>query len=293
MLPKLFSPQEGHGAPPGFYLLLFWITFWPAAPLAALAAPAVWAERRERPVRFLLAWLVPAWIAFELFVTKLPHYVLPLYPAVAVLIARTMWHGGFAESVWLKRATLWWPLLAILLPIVAIVALVMLRRQLGLLAWPIGGAAMIFGFVAWRYYESDGPERSLVRAAAAAILVFIAVLGFVMPSLRPLFPSATLARMLPADDCEYRVVAAAGYHEPSLVFLVGTSTRLTDGAGAAELLREGYCRFALVEARQERAFVQRAEAIGLRYAPGPRVEGINTNSGRSLSIVIYRSGMTP
>ena len=51
MLPKLFSSQEGHGAPPGFYLLLFWVTFWPAAPLAAMAAPAVWADRRERPVR--------------------------------------------------------------------------------------------------------------------------------------------------------------------------------------------------------------------------------------------------
>src|SRR5262245_14244886 len=86
MLPKLILPQEGHGAPPGFYLLLFWITFWPAAPLAAMAAPAVFAERRERPVRFLLAWLVPAWIVFEVVVTKLPHYVLPLYPAIAILI---------------------------------------------------------------------------------------------------------------------------------------------------------------------------------------------------------------
>ena len=28
------------------------------------------------------AWVVPAWIAFELVPTKLPHYVLPLYPAV-------------------------------------------------------------------------------------------------------------------------------------------------------------------------------------------------------------------
>src|SRR4051812_19371231 len=59
MLPKLIGSQEGHGAPPGFYLLLFWVTFWPAAPLAAMAAPAVWADRRERPVRFLLAWIVP------------------------------------------------------------------------------------------------------------------------------------------------------------------------------------------------------------------------------------------
>ncbi len=39
-------------------------------------------------VRFLLAWLVPSWIVFELVMTKLPHYVLPLYPAIAILIAR-------------------------------------------------------------------------------------------------------------------------------------------------------------------------------------------------------------
>ena len=87
LLAKVFQGQETHGAPPGYYLLLFWLTFWPAAPLAAMAAPAVWRQRREPPVRFLLAWLVPSWIVFELVVTKLPHYVLPLYPAIAILIA--------------------------------------------------------------------------------------------------------------------------------------------------------------------------------------------------------------
>jgi len=293
MLPKLFSPQEGHFGPPGYYFLLFWITFWPAAPLAALAAPAVWNDRRERPVRFLLAWLVPSWIAFEIFVTKLPHYVLPVYPAVAVLIARALWHGELADSKWLKRTTLWWPALAIFIPIAAIIGLMVLRHQLGLLAWPFGAAAMVAGFAAWRYYENDGAEKSLVRAVTAAMLVVITVCGFIVPSLRPLFPSAVLARMLAADDCDYQVVAAAGYHEPSLVFLVGTSIRLTDGAGAADLLSEGYCRFALVESREQRAFAQRAEALGLRYGPGPRVEGINVNGGRSLSIAIYRTGRAP
>jgi 4-amino-4-deoxy-L-arabinose transferase-like glycosyltransferase len=292
MLPKLFSAQEGHGAPPGFYLVLFWVTFWPAAPLAALAAPAVWAARREPATRFLLAWLVPSWIVFELVVTKLPHYVLPLYPAIAILIARTLDGRPLAEALWLKRATLWWPLMAVLVPIVGIVALVAMRRQLGLLAWPFGAVAMVFGFMAWRYYETDGAEKSLVRAVAAAIMIIIAFFGVIAPSLRPLFPSSSLARVLPAADCDYQVVAAAGYHEPSLVFLVGTRTQLTDGAGAAEVLRQGYCRFALVESRQERSFVQRAEALGLRYTLGPRVEGLNINSGRWVSIAIYRAGKT-
>jgi 4-amino-4-deoxy-L-arabinose transferase-like glycosyltransferase len=293
VLPKLFSAQEGHGAVPGYYFALFWLTFWPAAPLAALAAPAIWSDRRERPVRFLLAWVMPAWIAFELFVTKLPHYVLPLYPAIAILIARTLWDGALAPSIWLRRLTLGWPLLAVFVPIAAIVALVVLRHQPGFLAWPFGAAAMIFGFTAWRHFDSDGPEQSLVRAVTAAILITIAVLGVITPSLRPLFPSMLIARALPVQGCDYHLVAAAGYHEPSLVFLVGTSTRLTDGAGAADLLHEGYCRFALVEARQERAFVQRAEATGLRYAPGPRIEAFNTNAGRWISIAIYRSGIAP
>src|SRR5205085_1886450 len=84
MLSKL-AAQESHGSPPGLYLLLFWITFWPGAPLAGMAAPAVWRARREPGAQFLLAWLVPSWIVFELVLTKLPHYVLPLYPAIAIL----------------------------------------------------------------------------------------------------------------------------------------------------------------------------------------------------------------
>ena len=73
------------------------------------------------------------------------------------------------------------------------------------------------------------------------------------------------------------------------MFLAGTATRLTDSAGAAEFLRGGECRFAFVEARQERSFAQRAEAIGLRYTAGPRVDGINISTGRPITIAVYRS----
>ncbi|MFT3684304.1 MAG: hypothetical protein QM783_05150 [Phycisphaerales bacterium] len=37
---------------------------------------------------FLLAWIVPAWIVFELSPAKLPHYTMPLLPALALLVAR-------------------------------------------------------------------------------------------------------------------------------------------------------------------------------------------------------------
>jgi len=288
LLSKMVGAQESHGAPPGYYLATFWVTFWPAAPLAAVAASRVWQHHREPATQFLLAWLVPAWLLFELVPTKLPHYVLPLYPAIAILIARTMAQGGLSHDRRLVRANILWPAVTVMLPIAAVIAVVVLRRQLGLLAWPFSAAAMIFGFLAWRFYETDGAERSLLRAAVAAIMLSVAVPGAIVPLLRPLFPSALLAYNV-HPDCERPLYASAGYHEPSLVFLFGTSTRLTDGQGAADFLLEGGCRFAFIEARHERAFVQRAEAIGLRYAPGPRVEGINYTAGHSFSIAIYRS----
>ena len=77
MISKIFSGQESHGAPPGYYFLLFWVTFWPGAALAAMAAQTVWASRQEKGARFLLAWIIPGWVVFELVMTKLPHYVLP------------------------------------------------------------------------------------------------------------------------------------------------------------------------------------------------------------------------
>ena len=289
LLGKLASGQESHGAPPGYYFVLFWITFWPGATLAAIAAPSVWAARHEPGARFLLAWLIPSWIMFEIVMTKLPHYVLPLYPAVAILIAGILDPRVLARDRWLVRGTGWWFVLPTILAVTGIVGLMVVGKQLGLLAWPFAAGAMILGLVAWRLYETDGPERSLLRAIAASILIAIAIYAVIAPALTALFPSVALAQALRDSDCKKPLAAAAGYHEPSLVFLVGTSTQLTDGAGAAEFLRQGPCRFAFVEQRHERNFVQRAEAIGLRYAPGPRIEGINYSVGRPISIAIYQS----
>jgi hypothetical protein len=64
---------------------------------------------------------------------------------------------------------------------------------------------------------------------------------------------------------------------------------LLDGTGAADFLRLGGCRFAFVEARHERSFLRRADAIGLRYSQGPRIEGYNISTGRPVSIAIFRA----
>jgi 4-amino-4-deoxy-L-arabinose transferase-like glycosyltransferase len=293
LLSKLFSGQESHGAPPGYYFLLFWATFWPGATLAGLAAPAVYAARREPGARFLLAWLVPAWILFEIVVTKLPHYVLPLYPAIAILIAGVVDTRALLSKPWLERGRIWWFIVPAGVGLLGLAGLFVIGRQFGLLAWPLIGTAVVMGFWAWRLYDSDGAEHSVLRAAVASLLISGAILGVIVPALSALFPSAALARIVRDSGCSTPQVAAAGYHEPSLVFLIGTGTRLTDGTAAADFLQGGECRFAMIEARHQRSFAQRAEAIGLHYSSGPRVDGFNLGNGRSVSIAVYRSGKAP
>jgi 4-amino-4-deoxy-L-arabinose transferase-like glycosyltransferase len=287
MLGKL-GAQESHGAPPGLYLLLFWVTFWPGAPLAAMAAPAVWKARREPGAQYLLAWLVPSWIVFELVLTKLPHYVLPLYPAIAILTVGTLERRVLSRS-WLRRGTAWWFAIPAMASIIAVIGAITLTRQPVFLAWPFVAAALIFGLFAWWLYDDNRAERSLLNAVVAALFLAVAIYGVVVPALTRLFPSAEIARALRNVVCVGPKAAAAGFHEPSLVFMTGTSTLLTDGSGAADFLSQGSCRFALVEQRSERGFAQRAEAIGLRYDVAARIDGYNISQGKAIVVTIFRS----
>ena len=293
MLAKVASPQETHGAPPGLYLILFFVTFFPASILAGLAAPAVWAVRREAAARFLLAWLVPSWIVFEAVLTKLPHYVLPLYPAIAILTAGAVELRVLSRRPWLVRGVLWWFLVPVIVSIIAVVTAVIIERDLALLAWPFFAAAVVCGLFAWQLYDQEGAERAFTRAVEGVALMAIGIYAVVVPSLEPAFPSVALAEILREAPCAAPLAASAGYEEPSLVFLAGTKTHLTDAAGAADFLLPGGCRFAFVEARQQRTFALRAEAIGLRYGRGPLVEGYDISTGQPVSIAVFQSANAP
>jgi 4-amino-4-deoxy-L-arabinose transferase-like glycosyltransferase len=221
--------------------------------------------------------------------TKLPHYVLPLYPAIAILIAGVVDQDALSRRLWLQRGTVWWFLITLALAALTVTANVYFGQRAGLLTWPFLAVAVILAFGAWWLYQLDGAEASLLRAAGASILISIAVFGFTFPRLPSLFHSNTIAHYLRGLPCTPDI-AAAGYQEPSLVFLAGTDTLDTDGAGAAIFLNAGGCRIAIVEKSELRAFSQRADAIGLRYLRGPTIDGIDYSIGRKVSIAIFLAG---
>lgn len=91
---KIVSASEGHGGPPGYHLLFVPFLFIPATlfliPALTLATRKMLARLAiDKGVLFLMSWVIPTWIIFEFLPTKLPHYVLPAYPALGLL-------GGYA-----------------------------------------------------------------------------------------------------------------------------------------------------------------------------------------------------
>jgi 4-amino-4-deoxy-L-arabinose transferase-like glycosyltransferase len=122
--PKLIEGAEGHDGPFGMHTAALPVLFWPGTILlipglwlaftslrttrqvaqtgelaAARAASAAAADEREAGAwRFVVCWLIPSWLVFEIAPTKLVHYVMPMYPAMALM-------AGAAADRWFSTNT--------------------------------------------------------------------------------------------------------------------------------------------------------------------------------------------
>ena len=293
MMSKVAGGQEAHGAPPGSYLAAFFLTGWPMAPLTLLAVPYVWRARREPAVAFLLAWLVPAWLLFEAVPTKLPHYVLPLFPALAILTAAAIEKQALALGSRLRLGLWLIPGVAIVLLLVGLVGPFVLGARAG---WLFYLAAPLVLWQAWRMARAIVARAagSLVPGGALlAFLCYVMVYGGVMtgPVFAPFALSPRLAearaRAQIQSGCPDLAPASTGYGEPSLVFLTRTDILIDQGEGVGRFMAQGSCRIAFVGAANEPAFAAAlgAGADGVRLME--RLVGINLNGGRKLDIGVY------
>src|SRR5262249_23516518 len=69
-LERARSGLEGHKGPPGFYLLLIWVTYFPWSLLLPAAMIHAWKRRQIPIIRFALAAIIGPWIMFEIVQTK-------------------------------------------------------------------------------------------------------------------------------------------------------------------------------------------------------------------------------
>jgi len=292
---KMAGGQESHGAWPGYYLLLSAATFFPAILLILPGLVLGFARRSEPAVRFLLAWAGGWWLLVELVPTKLPHYVLHAYPALAILAAMLATSPPPAAKwmPWAMTIARWLAAVQFLVGAVALTAtLIVLPPRFGdgqvlwLLA-PAGvGAALAVASLICGLRRSFGWA---VILSLLAMLVFVPALTtgtgprlsqlWVTERLKPLVVAARQASDPPP--------ALAGYQEPSMLFALGKDVLLTNGAGAAESGAK-LGGLALVEDAEQGDFLARLAELQADASIVGDVSGFNYSRGRKVHVTIYR-----
>jgi 4-amino-4-deoxy-L-arabinose transferase-like glycosyltransferase len=289
---KLAGGQESHGFPPGYFLIALTPSFWPAVLFLLPGLVAALRQHRDPAIRFLLVWLA-TWVVFELVPTKLPHYVLPLYPVLAILSA--LW------AAWPQAVASWWdritfglaPVQFALGAIVFAAAPVLLPAKYGdgPAWWALVPAALvvIVAIAALVFYFRRQMLAAALAVLAAPLIAYPLLTAGVGPTLSQLWVSPRLASQLktlarPGDPPP----ALAGYIEPSMLFLTGTETRLTDGGASAADAKAGEGGLAVVESREQEAFGTRLVQRELEAVEVGRVDGLNYSNGRQVHLRIWR-----
>jgi 4-amino-4-deoxy-L-arabinose transferase-like glycosyltransferase len=294
-LGKMGGAQESHWGPPGYYLATLLVGFWPGWLFLAPGIVYALARRQEGAVRFLLAWLVPAWIVLELAPTKLPHYPLPLYPALALLCAAAVMAGvrdsrSFLDNLPVKVGAALWLMVTIALTAGLLYFVpATYGGSSSVVFWILGIPILAVAGIAVLYLlRGEGEHATGAAVVSGAIFGAIALTG-VLPSLDQLLISRNAANLIASSNALPQAVTATGFHEPSLVFQVGTKMTLAPtGADAADFLTKTPNSVALVEKRKDAEFHQRLTQENFLAEPLGNVTGLNYSNGDQVSLTLYR-----
>jgi 4-amino-4-deoxy-L-arabinose transferase-like glycosyltransferase len=299
LAPKLVGGQETHGAPPGYHTGLVSLLVFPMTLLLPAALVFAWRRRAEPGVRFAVAWLLPAWVLFELMPTKLVHYPLPMYGALVWLAAAALAEPLGKRVRWAGAA------LSGLAGLILAGAVFYLLAEHGdpsdvTAAALAGGLLAAAGLIGGYMIVRRAPRAALFAALGLGVLGHGALAAGFAPRLDPLWLSARVeramadARLLPRQGVADVPVAVAGYAEPSLVFALGTPTELEGPDEAARAIAER--RPAVVEAREEEAF--RSALAARDIAPNAvtqvaEVAGLDYSNGDRMTLRIYQARPDP
>ena len=295
LLGKVAKSQQAHGGPIGYHLALFPAMFWPSALFAAFALPFVWAHRAVPAVRFLIAWIVPGWIVYELVATKLPHYVLPAYPAIAILAAAALFAPVVKAPVWARAlggafAVLW----LVVSAVIAGLGPYLLHEYKGVVDGAAIAAAAIgfaFALAALALMLRGRRVRAVAAAGLSALILHLNTFANALPRVDTLWASPRIvAAAEAAKPCPNSRLITTPYHEPSLVFLNGPfDTFLAKSAeeAVAAFAADRACGFALIGRERRADFLRSAREAGIEPRAVATITGRNYSDGADLDLTLY------
>tara|TARA_Y100000739_G_scaffold20141_1_gene15839 strand:+ start:4030 stop:5814 length:1785 start_codon:yes stop_codon:yes gene_type:complete len=293
---KLRSGQENHWGPFGSHLFLLLLTFWPMVLLLPFAARACLDWKHERLIRFLISWIIPFWIILELTPTKLPHYILPVFPGLILLILIGI-SSPPSGNIKFSKINKFFRAVVVIFTLLLALSLVYVSLNfsskilifiLSIVLSFIMITSIIFGnifFLNESKYKLSPLFGMLILAGICNIFVF----SYIFPNLDKIHITPKIKNYI--DSLEFRpdTIVATGYHEPSLVFSLGRDTLLLSPEEAALVLVEGDNTLAIVEERTHNEVKKILNKFENKIVYLTSLDGFNLAKGQKIKIHIMKS----
>lgn len=293
---KLRSGQENHWGPFGSHLFLLLLTFWPMVLLLPFAARACLDWKHERLIRFLISWIIPFWIILELTPTKLPHYILPVFPGLILLILIGI-SSPPSGNIKFSKINKFFRAVVVIFTLLLALSLVYVSLNfsskilifiLSIVLSFIMITSIIFGnifFLNESKYKLSPLFGMLILAGICNIFVF----SYIFPNLDKIHITPKIKNYI--DSLEFRpdTIVATGYHEPSLIFSLGRDTLLLSPEEAALVLVEGDNTLAIVEDRTHTKVKKILNKFENKIVYLTSLDGFNLAKGQKIKIHIMKS----
>jgi len=233
VLTRALKPMEHHGGNFLLYLPYYlpvvivgffpWTLHLPGA-LSAVAGGRVGGKYGRI---FLFSWIVPIFIIMTLAATKLPHYILFIWPALALAVAGTITaahQNGLTERdrIWLRRGVWFYGPLAIIIAFGLMIG--SWFQQIPGLGWPglVSGIVLLMMAVPAIYYQRDNRPQASAKVLIVGMLVFeIPVLFGILPAIEQVKLSPAIAKAVKSKTNKDTPVVVYNYREPTLNFYIG------------------------------------------------------------------------
>lgn len=296
LLPKIVGGQQGHGAPPGFYLLIVNLITWPMGLYLIPAIVSAVKNRKKPTTCFLLAWIIPNWIIFAIVHTKLPQYILPLMPPVAYLIALhvvKVKNQAAAISTTLKIATsvIWLSINTLILAALITATIKISSLNQVALATCIA-AVTINAILALRWYLKKDISWSLCSNVITAVIFYSLVFNVILPT-GPFWVSHQVGSYLNKpryqNILQKEPLQVIGYKEPSIIFEIGTHKVHLNQSTTVNLPKDPQqSALILVSKNDMPALEAQLKSDGsLRVERLKTFTGIDLNHGKKVSLTLF------
>ncbi|HTL30606.1 MAG TPA: glycosyltransferase family 39 protein [Tepidisphaeraceae bacterium] len=229
VIERVQTGLEGHKGPPGYYLILIWATYFPWSLLLPATVVQAFANRRIPQIRFALAAVIGPWVMFEIVQTKLPHYLLPIFPPLAFLTGDMLIRASRKRikdmaNIAFVRVAFGWAILVALLASAPWIAIAKFKFSQAML-WPMVVLSLLgieWGRQVWLYFRGNKPLDAAAVMGIGMIGLIGVLYGWYLPTAKYMQISPAVADILknqgatrPGD------VIMIDYKEPTLAFYQG------------------------------------------------------------------------